>query len=433
VATGREAVLQAIGGTFVPFQTQTTDRAERVYLSDTGAVEAAPLKQPSSDIHRLVAIDEFGPSGIRSQTFALSELAWSSGNSDDPRMLGVRMLARDYAQAWSAGSAEAVKSLYAPTATLTDGLAGDRDLPVEDIVALAAEQQGSSSPLEIDMLPGLSGPAVFVLGGRDPTYQEPVQSMTMLVTAGDREGCPGHMAIRLELNAHGRITQESRYHRVDTLTRCMPGGVAESSGTAATRWWDEIAIPPPVAKVQTGALDLNGGLVPVFNSTPGLDRLITWAAGRFPQAGLTTPTLTEVAFYDARLDICRNIRGFTVDGSLALCFVEETACTDQTCTGWEPTPKATALHEFGHAWMATLQKETQQQFTDQAGLARWADKTDYWGERGVELAAETIAWALMDEPYTVNPKLGERPCDELGALFETLTGEPVPTSTECAN
>ena len=42
----------------------------------------------------------------------------------------------------------------------------------------------------------------------------------------------------------------------------------------------------------------------MFNSTPGLDGLITWAADRFTAAGLTPPTVTEVSFYGEHLDVC---------------------------------------------------------------------------------------------------------------------------------
>jgi hypothetical protein len=54
-----------------------------------------------------------------------------------------------------------------------------------------------------------------------------------------------------------------------------------------------------------------------------------------------------------------------------------------------------------------------------------------WDDRGVELAASTIAWALTNEPM-VHPRFADRfTCNELGELFTTLTGKPVPESAGC--
>ena len=87
--TGRESVLQAIGGAFVPFRDQTPEPGG-LYLSRMGAVEAAPIKGPTEDPNRLLAIDTFGAQGMTSQVFALSVLAWRERLQGDPRMLAVQ-------------------------------------------------------------------------------------------------------------------------------------------------------------------------------------------------------------------------------------------------------------------------------------------------------------------------------------------------------
>lgn len=431
--TGSAEGLQVIGRAFVPFRDRDHEQGD-LYVSGTGAVEAAPIQEPFGDANRLVAINEFGPGGITSQTFAVSELAWRAGRTDDPRMLARHLLARDWAHAWSTGSASALEALYVPTATLTDDLMGVGAQSRAEVVAHAAEdaEAGGSPQFSIDLLPGLSGPATYVVASAASHYVEPMQAMVMLVTASEGEGCPGHLAVVVELDEQGRITHESRYHRVDTLARCVQRGARTTGAAGASAWWEDLAIPPPVARVQSGVLSLNGADVLMFNSTPHLDRLVVWASGRFDAVGLKPPTLTEVAFYDNQIDLCRNVRGLALGASLSLCFLERTACTDPgECTDWREPAKATALHELGHAWMAGLPKQTQQAFTAQGGQAGWADTADLWGERGVELAAETIAWALMDEPYTVNPQLGVRTCPELGTLFEILTGKALPGDVPC--
>ena len=75
--------------------------------------------------------------------------------------------------------------------------------------------------------------------------------------------------------------------------------------------------------------------------------------------------------------------------------------------------------------------EVTERFTEQAGLPTWADTASVWEDRGVELAASTIAWALTDEPM-VNPRFADRfTCRQLGDLFKTLTGKPAPKSARC--
>ena len=162
--TGRDPALQAIGSTFVP-SPAAPSAEQRIYLSPPGAVEAAPIEETASDAHRLVAIDEMGADGLARQVFAVSELAWREGFPDDPRILAVHELAQGYAQAWAAGSTQAVTRLYAAGALLADGLDGVRASSRESIAALATRgpTQGGLPGATIDQLPGLSGPAVFAV------------------------------------------------------------------------------------------------------------------------------------------------------------------------------------------------------------------------------------------------------------------------------
>jgi hypothetical protein len=431
LAKTREDALKAIGRAFISFPDRAQEPGD-LYVSGTGAVEAAPIKEPSMDANRLVAIDEFDASGLTAQTFAKSELAWRDGSSDDPRILDIHILARDWATAWSSRSSDAVGRLYAPTTVLTDDLMGVRAESGDDVGALATTGSGGLPRATIDMLPGLSGPAVFVVADTGFDYTPPMQSMVMLVSADGGEGCPGHLAVVMELDEQGRITRETRYHRIDTLSRCV--GEA-SAGTSTARWWDSITIPAAVTKIQTRVLTLNGEDVVVFNSTPALEEVLVWAANRFTEAGLAPPIVTEVAFYDRRLDMCSGINGFTLGTTLSLCFVEgSTIGNSSEYTDWK-FAKATTLHELGHVWMSArgrggpVPPEVTERFTEQAALPTWADSAYEWQDRGVELAAATIAWALMDEPV-VHPWFADR-CSELGGLFTTLTAKPVPKGARC--
>lgn len=432
VVAGREDLLEALGAAFEPYRNETPREGSDIYASRTGAVEVAPVREPSADPNRLVALNDYGPDGLTSQTFAISELAWRAGRPADPRMLGLQVLTRDYTLAWASGSPEAVAGLYTPSATLADDLAGIQAGSRDQITALAGTTpaRGGLPNAIIDGLPDLSGPAVFLVASTDFANKDPIRVVTMLVTSDDGQGCPGHIAVRLDLDDHGLVERETRYHRVDTPDRCLPHPATVSSDTD-TAWWEEIAIPDPVAKVRTSVLTIADRDVAMFNSTPDLDRLTTWAVGRFTSAHLTAPQLTEVAWYDPRVDFCHDTGGLAAGTAVSLCFNPWVGCKDTACTSGNPRAMETTLHELAHVWMADLTKGTQQRFTEQAGLARWADTTDDWRERGVELAAATIAGALMDEHRTVRGDLAARSCDELAALFTTLTGQPAPTTKDC--
>ena len=72
--------------------------------------------------------------------------------------------------------------------------------------------------------------------------------------------------------------------------------------------------------------------------------------------------------------------GLILQDAISLCFNTATACTDADCTSWR-------------------------------------------GDRGVELAAETFGWGLMDTPYQIRRRLPAHSYEELADLFEILTGQ----------
>jgi len=59
-----------------------------------------------------------------------------------------------------------------------------------------------------------------------------------------------------------------------------------------------------------------------------------------------------------------------------------------------------------------------------SGRTAWDDLGVPWIERGVEYAADVIAWGLIDETLPM-VRLGAPPCTELAAAFTQLTGAPL--------
>lgn len=278
----------------------------------------------------------------------------------------------------------------------------------------------------MDSLADFGGPADFAAG--NPTWRDdppPLATQVLLVTVDDGSGCPGHLAIVLDLDADGLIVAEHRHHRVDDLARCT-GGVLPAG------WWDEVTLPPAVTIELTDTLDVAGHAVEVFNGTEGLSRLVEWAFGRFMTAGLPAPVVNSVTFLERRTDKCDAFVGLIADREVTLCF-QTSICSNDACDRWTDTARTTTLHELAHAWIDDhVSTDTRKAFLELAGLESWASADVAWGDRGVELAASTMAWGLLDVESLLNPKLGQHTCAELTELFSLLVGgsaRPYPTCT----
>jgi hypothetical protein len=232
--------------------------------------------------------------------------------------------------------------------------------------------------------------------------------------------------VLLTLDPDRRVIGEERYRSLDDLTRCSP------DGTLPSGWWDSLQVPDPVRVVRTGTLQAQGSEVEVFNGTPGLEGMIAWGFDQFWSSGFGTPKVTRVVFYDKQVDRCEGIIGMILADVVTLCFDAYEACRDQPCSTWQPIAKRTVLHELAHAWMAEhVDQTTIKEFLQTTGLPTWASTKHLWAERGAELGADTIAWALMDEPTNIYRQSRALACPRLADYFEVLTGRrpPAPTLT----
>ncbi len=425
VVVGQDAVLAYLGTQWSPALRVRTPAAP-VYLSRVGVVELALVTPTNSNAFHGVFIEQFGARGITSEQYAGSELSWGRSQADDVRRSEMHELAGEYIAAWSSADGNAVQDLYAPDATATDDLATVQAAGMTQIGTLAQADvaAGGLPGVTLDSLPDFAGPADFAAG--QPTWRDdppPLETQILLVTVDNGGGCPGHLAIVLDLDADGRITGERRHHRVDDLVRCA-GGVLQAG------WWDEVTVPPAVTIELTGTLDVAGHEVQVFNGTEGLDGLVEWAFGRFTAAGLPTPVVNSVTFLEGRTDKCDELVGLIADREVTLCF-QTAICVGDLCDRWTDAARTTTLHELAHAWIDDhVSTDTRKAFLELAGLESWASADVAWGDRGVELAASTMAWGLLDVESSVNPKLGARTCAELTELFRLLVGgraQPYPT------
>ena len=423
--TGRAQALEHLNTAWHPQLGQRTQSGP-LYLAADAALSTEALVRGLQSRHIDAAIHTtMSPSGADSETIAASLVSWRTHEPGDERTSTAQALAQKYARAWSRGDADAVRLLYQPDAVVTDSLAGITARGAAQIgdLADAPAPVGGLAAAVVDQLPDYRGPAMYAAGR--PLDEVPFDTIALLMTVGAEDSCPHRVAAVLNLGPDGLIRAEERLHRIDDLQRCrsdLPPG-----------WWDSIQVPDPVVVERTGTLAVGGLEIEVYNGTPGLEGLITWSFAQFRAHDLGTPKVRRVTFHDNEIDKCEGVTALILGDAVTLCFDSAAACKEPGCTTWQTWAKKTALHELAHAWMDEhLNAETIEQFQTATGMPIWSDPEQPWGHRGVELAAEAIAWATVGAPVQVNPKLGPHSCAELSQYYEILTGRPPqPTPPGC--
>lgn len=131
--------------------------------------------------------------------------------------------------------------------------------------------------------------------------------------------------------------------------------------------------------------------------------------GRFDAAGLDLPPLT-ITFYES-LDDCGGVGGLHGPvGEITVCM---------------PTRRMVA-HEIAHAWEALnltdAEREEYQRLWD---APTWGSHEFEWQDRAIELAANTVAFAVLNDDADPYDQIRSYLC-----TYETLTGFPLPTQLD---
>jgi hypothetical protein len=119
--------------------------------------------------------------------------------------------------------------------------------------------------------------------------------------------------------------------------------------------------------------------------------------------------------------------------TVTLCFTSDELASGWPGRRWSPHVVHQGLHELAHVWMYDhLDDSDHSTFLERVGLETWRESDVFWPKRGVEVAAETMAWGLAGNgvaEYLIKPPPD---CDELTERYVMLTGQDPLTTCDSA-
>jgi len=344
----------------------------------------------------------------------------------DPDPLGPRLgtLHEDYFAAWTSGDTDRIAALYQPGAERRDSLFGSTARPSTD---------GALNGLEVEALVGKAARYVPVEtvadldgDGREPeewavfTPKRWREEASSALIVFDITGSDCSLRLLTEWDIEGdRIASEEILYDVSSLRRCADRAGVDLPGG----WWTGLQTPAPFNETVTGHITTSAGSrIDFINGSADQVELVEWGLGRFATAGLALPEIAIIAFPPS--ERCWNAWFHTGYASLGAETVRVDPCIGEGGTA----DRRTVLHELGHEWeYQCVNEPTRRAFLNLRGLEEWTptDSDVPWQE-GIEQAAETIAWGLMDQPIGI--KLPDTTTQDLAEAFRLLTGvEPLNT------
>jgi hypothetical protein len=344
-----------------------------------------------------------------------STLRWRSahpvGGYEDARLAWVDDLVDTYLAGWSDGDLDTLDSLYDDDAIMDLGTAGTRT----DVTEAVASGAGLLPGAEIPVLHAGEhfGRAIFVEPRSDTRW-------IAFVVSGVADTCPSDHVVTLNV-ADGRIVFEGRAPSLASIRECA------SEDPAGDGWWTDLRIPPPVEEQVTGEhLLSDGSIVEVRNGSPEMEALLAWGIGRFADGGLPVPAVQSITF--GPVPACEGRTGVVHENDdggpdLVVCMDAFDSCTPsrEECTGFNRSTRLALLHELGHVWLLVhVDDATAEELMTITGARAWRSAAVPWHERGVEHAAEILAWGLMDEPIEL-ARIGRPSCHVIVDAYRELT------------
>jgi hypothetical protein len=316
-----------------------------------------------------------------------------------------------YVEVWSSGDPDRLAEVYASSVEVRHALGGEVQVGLD---ALADEMRAGPSieggpwpeRFRFDVGDRHEQIAVFQLGG----------------------SCPALEARRWVFD-DGLIVDETRYVHVPSARRCQ--------GSAGDGWWTDFEAPVS-EEFAVRSVEVGGRSIDVVNAGGRQIELIHWLLERYAAGALAQPDVAAI-WFPPSVD-CELSEGIAKPGdtrfelghSVTLCFSSDDVSSGWPNRPWSPHVAHQGLHELAHVWMYDHLDEQRDQraFLARVGLDSWRHIDVFWPERGVEVAAETIAWGLADPgdaEYLIEPPPD---CAELTARYVMLTGRDPLTTCE---
>lgn len=139
-----------------------------------------------------------------------------------------------------------------------------------------------------------------------------------------------------------------------------------------------------------------------------------WALERFERAGLDLPPVV-VTFPGRDQTLC--------GGVPARAYPNAEPAEVRVC--WNDT--FILLHELAHIWEAHQVSDAQRQAFGplRNGVSTWASRDFEWDERGIEHAANVIAWGLLEIPYPISRTYPNDPESLIDAYRLLTSSDPL--------
>jgi hypothetical protein len=313
-----------------------------------------------------------------------------------------------YIDVWSSGDEGRLAEVYAGGVVVRDALDGRRWVGLEEL----AGEFDATAQIE----PG-PWPELFRYDNEDRHEQ-----IAVFQFGGS---CPALEARRWVFE-DGVIVDETRYGHVPSVRRC--------DGSAGDGWWNGFD-PVPTHQLTIETTTIAGHRVDLVNAGPEQADFWRWLLERYALGSIGLPDVAAV-WFPPSVD-CGLAEGiakreddrFEGSHTVTLCFTPDELASGWPNERWSDHAVHQGLHELAHIWMYDHLDEIDHLiFLRRAGLDVWRDVDVFWPQRGVEAAAETIAWGLAGAgraEYLIQPAPS---CSELAARYELLTGtEPLTT------
>jgi hypothetical protein len=308
-----------------------------------------------------------------------------------------------YVDVWSSGDPRRLAEVYAGEVVVRDAFDGEQWTGLDEL----AGEMGDAAPIERGPWPELFR---YDVGNRH-------EQIAVFQFAGP---CPSLEARRWVFD-DGLITDETRYPHLGSVRRC--------EGSAGAGWWSGYEVDPG-QRLTVETTTIGRQPVDLVNAGPEQADLVHWLFERYERASLAQPDVAAVWFPPSvDCSLSEGIAKRTDDRfggrqSITLCFTSDEVSADWPNRRWSDHVAHQGLHELAQMWMYDhLDAIDRLVFVRRAGLDGWRDTDVLWPRRGVEVAAETIAWGLAGDTmaeYLIEPSPG---CRELTARYVLLTGE----------